>query len=663
VTDPDRSAAPAARTSSTIRLALLAAIVVTISAAAFLPTLGGGFVNWDDDVNFTTNPGFRGLGPAQLRWMFTTTLTGHWIPLTWLTLGANYALGGMDPWGYHLVNVLVHAAAAGVFFLVARRLLAAALGGSALVVDLGAAFAALVFGAHPLRVESVAWITERRDVLCALFYMLTVLAYLRGVEGGQILAGRWRALAVAAFAASLLSKSMSMTLPASLLVLDLYPLRRLGLGWRRLLWEKTPFAVLGGLGAVGALLSQNRGATWTGLEAYGIPARLAMTAYSFWFYPWKFVWPSSLSPLYELPLRVDPLAPRFLGPMVAVISISLVLLALRRRWPAGLAAWAHSLIVLLPVSGLVHTGYQLAHDRYSYLSGLGLALLVGGGLVWALGQRARGRMGAPVAAAVVGAACVAVAGLATSAWQQSRIWHDSESLWVSAITVDPNCMLCWNNLGHAMLARGAHVDAERFFTRAIWLRPSRPGPWNNLGTALALQHRYREAEAPYAKALELSGGAFREAVSNLGRLYAVEERYADAIPLLRRANAMRPDTPEVVASLRVALKNQGGALAAAGRPAEAEALFREALDLGDEQDLYINLGRARLDQGRAADAIAPLERAVQMNPRHAHARAWLTRAYALAGARERAADAMAALTTLDPALAARVASEIPASAR
>jgi hypothetical protein len=120
VTDPDPSAAPAARPSSTIRLALLATIVVAISAAAFLPTLGGGFVNWDDDVNFTTNPGFRGLGPAQLRWMFTTTLTGHWIPLTWLTLGANYALGGMDPWGYHLVNVLVHAAAAGVFFLVAR---------------------------------------------------------------------------------------------------------------------------------------------------------------------------------------------------------------------------------------------------------------------------------------------------------------------------------------------------------------------------------------------------------------------------------------------------------------------------------------------------------------------------------------------------------------
>ena len=179
------------------RVLVLTLLVVVASTAAFLPTLSAGFVNWDDDVNFTTNPGFRGLGPEQLRWMFTTTLMGHWIPLTWLTLGANYAVGGLDPWGYHLVNVLVHAAAAGVFFLVARRLLAAAMGGGRTAVDLGAALAALVFGVHPLRVESVAWITERRDVLCALFYMLAILAYLRGAGGGleppRPLAGRWRA--------------------------------------------------------------------------------------------------------------------------------------------------------------------------------------------------------------------------------------------------------------------------------------------------------------------------------------------------------------------------------------------------------------------------------------------------------------------------------------
>ena len=653
-------------TASDARLrlrALLFLLVLLASAAPFLPTLTAGFVNWDDDVNITNNPAFRGLGWANLRWMLTATLLGHWIPLTWLTLGANYAIGGLDPWGYHLVNVLIHAATAAVFFLVARRLVAAALGGGGLAVDLGAALAALVFGTHPLRVESVAWITERRDVLCALFYMLAVLAYLRGVEGGRTLSGRWRALALAAFAASLLSKAMPMTFPATLLLLDWYPLRRGALGWRRLAVEKIPFAILGTLAAVGALLSVTRGATWTGFEVYGPSVRVAMSAYSFMFYPWKFVWPVGLSALYELPARVDPLAGRFVVPLIAVPVLTVALVLLRRRWPAGLAAWLQSMIVLLPVSGVVHSGFQLAHDRYSYLSGLGLALLLGGGLAWTLRLRATGRVGWPVTAAVSAAAALVVVGLSAGTWQQSRVWHDSETLWRSAIDVDPQCMLCWNNLGHALLAQGGHADAERVFVKAISLRPDRPGPWNNLGTALALQQRYREAEAPYAKAIELSGGELRDAVSNLGRLYAVQGRYGDALPLLRRANAMKPGVPEVVASLRLSLKNQGGALAAAGRSADAEALFREGLDLGDEEHLYINLGRARLDQGRFGEAVPPLERAVQMNPRNPSGRAWLLRAYALAGARERAAGEMAALAALDPAMAAQVASEIPAARR
>ena len=657
MTVPDRALPP--------RVLLLPFLLVVVATfVAFVPTLGAGFVNWDDDVNFTTNQGFRGLGADNLRWMFTTPLLGHWIPLTWLTLGANYAVGGMNPAGYHLVNVLVHALAAGVFFLVARRLLRAAFGGPAgWSVTLGAALAALVFGVHPLRVESVAWITERRDVLCTLFYLLAVWAYLRGVEGGpeggRVLTGRWRVLALAAFVASLTSKSMSMTLPATLVLLDIYPLRRLGLGWRRLAWEKVPFAILGGAAAMGALLAVSRGATWTGFDDYSLPARAAMSAYSFWFYPWKFAWPVGLSPLYELPARVEPLALRFLGPLLAVPAVTLVLILLRRRWPAGLAAWSQSLIVLLPVSGFAHSGYQLAHDRYSYLSGLGLALLVGGGLAWTLRMHAAGRVGRPITAALVTATVLVVGGLGVGTWQQSRVWHDSESLWRSAIDADPTCMLCYNNLGHALLAVSRHREGEALFRRAIALRPERAGPWNNLGTALALQQRYEEAEGPYARAVELSGGRLRDAVANLGRLRVVQGRYADAIPLLRRANALKPDNPEVVESFRIALKNQGYALATAGRPADAEALFREGLDLlGDDADLFINLGRSRLDQGRAAEAVGPLERAVQMKPRNALARMWLARAHARAGAADRARAELEALASLDPTLADRVKSEL-----
>lgn len=657
MTVPDRALPP--------RVSLLLFLLVVASTfVAFVPTLGAGFVNWDDDVNFITNPGFRGLGADNLRWMFTTPLLGHWIPLTWLTLGANYAVGGMNPTGYHLVNVLVHAMAAGVFFLVARRLLGVAFGAPAgWPVALGAALTALVFGVHPLRVESVAWITERRDVLCTLFYLLAVWAYLRGVEGGpageRVLAGRWRVLAIAAFVASLTSKSMSMTLPATLVLLDVYPLRRLGLGWRRLAWEKLPFALLGAAAGVGALLSVSRGATWTGFDEYSVPARVAMTAYSFWFYPWKFAWPAGLSPLYELPARVEPLALRFLGPLLVVPAVTLALVLLRRRWPAGLAAWTHSLIVLLPVSGFAHSGYQLAHDRYSYLSGLGLALLVGGGLTGTLRMRAAGRVGRPITAALVAATVLVVGGLGVGTWQQSRAWHDSESLWRSAIDADPTCMLCYNNLGHALLAASRHREGEALFRQAIALRPERAGPWNNLGTALALQQRYEEAEGPYTRALELSGGRLRDAVANLGRLRVVQGRYVEAIPLLRRANALKPGNPEVVESFRLALKNQGYALASAGRPADAETLFREGLDLlGDDADLFLNLGRSRLDQSRAADAVGPLERAVQMKPRNPHARMWLARAYARAGAPDRAGAELEALASLDATLADRVKAEL-----
>jgi Flp pilus assembly protein TadD len=643
---------------------LLFFLVVATTFVVFLPTLGAGFVNWDDDMNFTTNPGFRGLGWDNLRWMFTTPLLGHWIPLTWLTLGANYAVGGMNPFGYHLVNVLVHALSAGVFFLIAGRLLRAALGGfGGWPVTLGATLTALIFGVHPLRVESVAWITERRDVLCTLFYLVALWAYLRGVERGpegeRILAGRWRALAYVAFIASLLSKSMSMTFCLTLLLLDVYPLRRLGLGWRHLAMEKLPFALLGGAAAVGALLSVSRGATWTGFEEYGLPARLAMAAYSFCFYPWKLVWPVGLTPLYELPAHVSPLASQFLVPLIVVPALTGALYLLRHRWPAALAAWIHSLIVLAPVAGFVHSGYQLAHDRYSYLSGLGFALLAGGGLVWTLRARAARRIGAGVAASVAAAALVMVIGLAVGTWQQSRVWHDSENLWRSAIDADPTCMLCYSNLGHAMLAGGRYREGEALFRHAIALRPDRPAPWNNLGTALALQQRYAEAEPPYARAVELSDGQFRDAVANLGRLRVVRGRYGEAIPLLRRANAMKPGNPEVVESFRLALKNQGASLAESGRPVDAEALFREGLDLlGDDHDLFVNLGRSRLDQGRAAEAVGPLERAVQMKARNPLARMWLARAYARAGVPDRARAELEALASLDPVLGEKVKAEL-----
>jgi len=168
-------------------------LAAALAFLTFLPTLGAEFVNWDDEISFLRNPHYRGLGLAQLRFDLTTTLLSHWSPLTWVTWSVNYALGGLDPWGYHLGDVLLHCAAVAVFCLVARRLLAAGFDESprSPAIAAGALVAALIFGLHPLRAESVAWASARRDVLCGLFYLLAVLAYLRGAAGGGRIAGRW----------------------------------------------------------------------------------------------------------------------------------------------------------------------------------------------------------------------------------------------------------------------------------------------------------------------------------------------------------------------------------------------------------------------------------------------------------------------------------------
>src|SRR5205807_187055 len=229
----------------------------------FLPALQNQFVSWDDAENFLDNPHYRGLGWSQLHWMWTTH-QGHYIPLTWMTLGLDYLLWGMNPVGYHLTSLLLHAANAVVFFFLVRRLLTLALPspserGHALAVS--AAFAALVFAVHPLRVESVAWITERRDVLSGLFFLLSIFFYLRATDDGGFIRGRWRTASLLAFAGAFLSKSIVMTLPGVLLLLDVYPLRRLRLGWRALLLEKWPYAAITAAGAVVAMLALRIGAS------------------------------------------------------------------------------------------------------------------------------------------------------------------------------------------------------------------------------------------------------------------------------------------------------------------------------------------------------------------------------------------------------------------
>ncbi|MDO8476469.1 MAG: tetratricopeptide repeat protein [Candidatus Rokubacteria bacterium] len=608
----------------------------------FLPSLQGQFLYWDDVTNFLMNEGYRGLGWLQLRYMFTTTLLGHWIPLTWLTLGINYALGGMNPWGYHLGNLLLHSANAVCLYFIARRLLASASGETpARVIEsmpdrAGAAFAALVFAVHPLRVESVAWITERRDVLSGLFFLLSILFYLRATDGGGFISGRWRTASLLAFAAAFLSKSIVMALPGVLLLLDVYPLRRLRLDWRALLLEKLPYAAIAVVGAVVAMLALRIGASASAWSQTGMGARVGVVAYAFWFYPSRWVWPVALSPLYELPPRVDLSQGRFLGPLLALLAVTACLVLLRRRAPWALAAWAYSALVLLPVSGIVPAGFQLAHDRYSYLSGLGFAVVAGGALWTLLRAGGADRLGRAPATLALAVAVVVVLGLGAASWGQTRIWRDSDSLWERAVALDADCVVCANNLAAAIVRRRepspAMIDrAEGLVRHAIELRADHFTSYDTLGAILTNRGRTAQAEEAFRQALSLAPNQAAPA-ANLGALLARQGRYAEAVPWLRKAAAAQPAFPGLRSNLGYALRNHGIELARQGRLDEAVSLLAEASRiLTQDPDTHRNLGQALMERGRGAEAVPVLERALALDGASEATRFLLTQARLQAG--------------------------------
>ena len=665
-------------------------LVAILAFLAFLPALHARFVNWDDEATFLTNTAYRGLGWTEIQWMLTTTWLGHWSPLVWLTWSLNYVVGGLDPWGYHLGNLLLHSVNVALVWLIARRLLAIrsemSLTG-ATTIAAGATFAALVWGVHPLRAEAVAWASARRDLLCGLFYLLAVLGYLRGVAGRADIERRWWGLSLLAFGAALASKSIALTLPLSLLLMDCYPLRRRGLGWRALGREKLPYVALATAAGIVALMARQETGNITGYAQYGVGARLLLGAYSWWFSLWKFLWPAGLSPMYELPTSVGLGQPRFLVPALGVLAVTATLVLLRRRWPAGLAAWAHSLIVLTPIAGVVHSGNQLTADRYSYLSSLGFAVLAGAGLVWAL-EHGRGRARRWTRPTAWATAALVVVALGAAARTQTAVWADSETLWRRAVAVDPGCSLCESNLGRVVAGPGRFAEAETHVHRAITLRPDRPGPHENmgsimlaqgrdgeaeqhfrraatvepdraasrnaLGVALARQGRDREAEVEFKEAFRLSPRLV-DAPANLGVLYAREGRLEEAIGVLRQALALDGRRPGVRAELGRALRSRSIELVREGRLGEAEQLWREAAPLvADDPDTLRRLGQALVEQGKGVEAIPILERAVAVTPRGGAERFWLARAYRLTGRRAEAEREIAALRELAPAYAAEL---------
>ena len=560
--------------------------IAGITFAVFSPALRYGFILWDDDRNLLTNPSYRGLGWAQIHWAFTSAVMGHWIPITWLTFGVDHALWGMNAFGYHLTNVLLHAANAALFYLLALFLLRAGSSpASAGATTLGAVVAALLFAVHPLRVESVAWVTERRDVLSALFYLLTVLAYLKACATDGTPRRRWLLASLAAYALGLLSKSLIMSLPLVLLVLDVYPLRRVQGNWRRILVEKLPYLGLAIAAAVVSVLVVIAKVGLTSASAYPPTARAAMALYSLVFYLWKTLVPLWLSPMYELPAKVELTSPRYLAAALVALGLTVGLILARRSWPAALAVWLVYGLTLAPVSGIVHNGPQLVADRYSYLSCLGIALLVGAGVAGAASSATIRR---PVRAAVVIAGFGWIVGLTALTVEQLPVWRDAEEIWRRGLEVDPDCAFCHGQWGAILGSRGDLGSAIAHFERVVALRPGNVRHRSNLGLALLKAGRPAEAAAQFERILAREP-TDAETRTRLGLALAGQGKLEDARYQFERASR---DDPRDAG----ALMNLGLSLIELGRPAEAIPYLETALSL----DPRSVLGREALARARSA---------------------------------------------------------------
>ena len=468
------------RTRAIISLALAAAVAVT-----YLPALNGEFLNWDDNLYVTDNPHIRALSWKMVGWAFTEFPRGGWLPLTWLSHAVDYRLYGLDPWGHHLTSVALHVANTMLVFAVFEILTGATWRSAAV---------AALFGLHPLHVESVAWVAERKDVLSTLFWLLAMAAYARYVRVRTVPSY----LAVlATFVAGLLSKPMIITLPAVLLLLDYWPLKRLS--WAALR-EKVPFFIVAALSAAWTFQAQRTVGAVTAIGLIALPDRVTNAIVSYVRYLVLTAWPSGLSPFYSHPaVETFPLTWQAVAGSAALLIVATAFAAASmKRRPYVAVGWSWYLITLLPVIGLVQIGGQAMADRYTYIPLLGIFVIVAWGIasmpIWYL--PAVRYAGGALAALVLFA-------LAARTWVQEKVWHDPVTLWTRVLEVDSTSIRGHYNMANWLLREGETEEAARLLRITVAMSPKWAEARHDLGAALSGEGRYAEAAAAFREALHL----------------------------------------------------------------------------------------------------------------------------------------------------------------
>jgi len=581
------------------RIALVCAILAIGIIAIYAQTLRYDYVAYDDDVFVTGNSMVKaGLTTASIGWAFTTSYSSYWHPLTWLSYELDNQLFGLHPEPEHAINVALHMASTLLLFFVLLRLT----GRTWLC-----AIVAAIFALHPQHVESVAWIAERKDVLSTFFAMLVLLLYVRYARAPS--PGRYVQVGVA-FAAALLAKPMVVTLPFVLLLLDLWPLRRLtwppdGRKLWRLFLEKAPLVGMSAVVSVVTYIVQKQNGTMP--EYLPVSERLAKSTVSYVLYLGKAIWPVNLAVFY-------PYSPygtaAVLASAVVLAATTALVFACARRSPWLLVGWLWFMGTLVPVIGIVQAGAQAIADRYTYFPMIGLAIAI----VWAIAEAVKMRPALQRPAA--GFAAVVLALFAVAAHAQAAYWKDSHTLFDHALAVTRDNYTMQGNMGIILGREGRSREAIEYFRKAIAMRPAHADAYAYLGRELLKSGTAQQAAGPLERAVRLNP-RMQEAQADFGVALMAAGKLDDAREHLEEALRLDPTDADSQSNLCTVLQYMR-------RPADAETHCREALKLRpDSPSWRMSLAVTLASEGRRDEAVRELTAVLREHPDYADARAVL----------------------------------------
>jgi protein O-mannosyl-transferase len=562
--------------------------------AAYLPLWHCGFVDYDDRDYILDNDMIKqGLSWPAITWAFTTFHASNWHPLTWLSYLLEYQLFGLNPTLFHATNLLLHLANSILLFLLLQRMTKA---------QWRSAFVAALFAIHPLHVESVAWIAERKDVLSAFFWLLTIWAYVRYTETTPVsLVSQHRlfyALSLVLFALGLMAKPMLVTLPFVLLLLDYWPLQRLRPPWSRLIWEKIPFFALAALSSWVCLIAQHHGDSVALATDLPMSARMANVPISYVRYIAKTIWPTHLAVLYSIQLHWPPW-------MVIAASLLLILITLWVIWrrhtqPYLPVGWFWFLGMLVPVIGLVQVGVQAMADRYDYLPGIGLSIM----LIWAASEWLR-RAAAFVSCPLAG---IAIAGCMIATWHQVHYWTDSETLFRHATEVSSGYGVMASNLGRELMSQGRTQEALPYLRQAAELSPHHPETHSELGYAYLAAGQIAEALDQLDTAVRLAPDD-TTAQLNFSRVLLQNDLAADALPHLQKVLQLRPEDLQATTDLAWVLACHPDASLRNGTKAVALASHANQITGGQNPVVLAAQAAAYAETGKFPEAITAIQQA------------------------------------------------------